>query len=177
MQEFWYNGFIFLGTGFGNLYFFGISNLTFCLLVGNFQIESNKNAVKTKVNFRIWAFQCIWAIFRTPPDRRDRFMLDAISNLLFSDLEPQIYLMNRSLQPCTLETRNVKRNQFTTLLVTDSHIERKAVILSGSERHKCSTRFVLVSTSRTNTRKSFVLTFMKANFKIWSFVFYTLLFG
>ena len=41
------------GIGFENLYFFEISNPTFCLRVGNFQIETNENVVKTKENFRI----------------------------------------------------------------------------------------------------------------------------
>ena len=36
-----------------------ISNLTFCLHLGNQQIESNGNVVKNKENFGPWAFQNI----------------------------------------------------------------------------------------------------------------------
>ena len=77
----------FEGNRFENCYFQGILKGTFCLHVGNSQIESDESAVKTKENFGLRAFQRIWAFFRTPTDRRDRFRLDVISNLPFLILE------------------------------------------------------------------------------------------
>ena len=59
MQEFASFGFIFGADGSANLYFFRISNPSFCLHLGNHHIESDGNAVKTKENFKLGSLQSI----------------------------------------------------------------------------------------------------------------------